>query len=263
MYIVGRFLLVVIMLLVALASAAITGGWEAAVGEYGARGAVAGGYQASGAAGGGPETDPDLAHPADRTGGRPRQNKASRGAAQANTNSPAPVRRKPRADRTKDLRAAPRTKSEQEAIKALEDFTGEKFPTVYPGWLVWRGATLELDGYNEALRIGLEYSGPLHTKWYSAKEPYPAYFERLVRDRAKLALAAREGVALIVVDMAVPSRFVRDYVRSRLADLGRIDRPFNYMPAVVPEPYRNRSIERELGLSSELLDCEDILAYNT
>ena len=151
--------------------------------------------------------------------------------------------------RTKNLIKSPRSRSEAAIIKVLETITGRSFPTVFPNWLVWEGATLELDGYNDDLKVGLEFSGPLHTKWNPQIENYPKYFERVVRDVVKKKLCQKHGVSLIVVDMSLPSVHWRNYLLSRLHDVGIVDnRPPEYINEQTAEPFRNTQIEEELGL---------------
>jgi hypothetical protein len=159
--------------------------------------------------------------------------------------------------RVKDLSQHPRSKSEALVVRYLEELTGDKFPTVYPDWLVWRGSTLELDGFNG--KIALEFSGPLHTKWSPSKESYESYFSRVVKDVVKLRTCAARGIPLIVVDASLPSRHWRAYVVSRLYDLGVIpDRPPDYIGEQVAEVYRNPQIERELGLEPDYIEATKI-----
>lgn len=156
-------------------------------------------------------------------------------------------------DHVKDLRANPRSRSEREVITYLETITGHQFPTVNPSWLTWKGKTLELDGYNAKLKIALEFSGPLHTKWYPAKEEYHEYFERIVRDVVKRRLCKKKGVRLIVVDASLPRPHWRAYVNSRLHDMGAVaDRPTDYIPLQTAEPTRNEQLENELGLAADM-----------
>lgn len=155
--------------------------------------------------------------------------------------------------RIKDLQKHPRSKSEAEVVRYLEEITGQKFPTVYPKWLVWKGSTLELDGFSEKLNIALEFSGPLHTKWYPQKESYMDYFDRVVKDVVKKRLCKRHGVHLMVVDASLPSKHWRDYVKSRLYDYGFLtDQPIPYINEQIAEPYRNEQQEEELGLEVEM-----------
>jgi len=151
----------------------------------------------------------------------------------------------------KDLKKYPRSKSEAQVVKYLEEILGSKFPSVNPDWLVWRGKTLELDGFNGD--VALEFSGPLHTKWFSNYETYAKYFGRIVKDIVKLRLTKKRGVHLIVVDASLPSRHWRNYVLSRLYDFGKVeDRPYGYIYEQTPEVFRNFQLEEELGLTAEM-----------
>lgn len=150
----------------------------------------------------------------------------------------------------KDLQKYPRTKSEAGVIKILEEITNEKFPTVNPDWLLWHGSKLELDGYSEKLKIALEFSGPLHTKWYPGKETYAKYFDRVMKDRIKKQLCEKNKVKLIVVDMSLPRVHWRNYLLSRLYDIGYIkDKPIMYILEQTTKPFRNKQLEKELGLN--------------
>lgn len=152
--------------------------------------------------------------------------------------------------RVKNLAKHPRSKSEAEVVKYLEEITGDKFPTVYPCWLTWRGRTLELDGFNG--KIALEFSGPLHTKWNPSYEDYNVYFERIVRDVVKLRLCKKRGIPLMVVDASLPRQHWRNYVSSRLFDYGCIDKPVEYIPVQTAQPFRNEQLEMEMGLTGEM-----------
>lgn len=156
--------------------------------------------------------------------------------------------------RVKDIKKYPRTKSEAFAIEILESITGEKFPTVNPDWLVWKGRTLELDGYSDKLKIALEFSGPLHTKWYPEMEPYEKYYERIVKDIVKRKLTKKHNVKLIVVDISLPKTQWRNYIMSRLYDIGIIeDKPLEYISEIIVKPYRNKQIEKEINLTD--IEC--------
>jgi hypothetical protein len=153
----------------------------------------------------------------------------------------------------KDLKKSPRSKAEARIIAQLEKITNTKFPTAYPAWLVWKGAQLELDGYNGV--IAIEFSGPLHTKWKPSFEPYGAYYRRLVKDVVKRRLCEKNGVPLIVVDYTMPEQHWANYLKSRLADIGYMNVSHNYIPAQKVIPFRNMQLEAELGLV-EMIDAE-------
>lgn len=150
---------------------------------------------------------------------------------------------------TKNLKKFPRSKAEAEAIKVLESITNKKFPTVNPSWLKYKGKTLELDGYNDTLKLALEFSGPLHTKWTPSFEPYPIYFKRIVKDIKKKELCAKHNVNLIVLDISLPVVHYYAYFKSRLYDFGIIeDKPSNYIIEQIIEPFRNYQLENEMNL---------------
>jgi hypothetical protein len=144
----------------------------------------------------------------------------------------------------KNLGKYPRTKSEQRVIDIFEKITGKKFPTVNPKWLRYKNRTLELDGYNSELGIAVEFSGPLHTKYFPNKEPYKKYHERIVKDRLKVKLCRENGVRLIVVDTSIQLHLLELYIRSRLYDIGFLaDKPINYTNPVIVEPWENKALE--------------------
>lgn len=144
------------------------------------------------------------------------------------------------------------SKSEAFALSELTRLIGAKFQTTNPSWLRWRNpftgktSCLELDGYNEKLKIALEFSGPLHTKWFPAVESYKEYLTRVLKDEAKKEICAKNGVCLIVLDMSLPRRHYRDYFASRLYDCGKGTRPDNYIAEQTAEPYRNAQMDAQL-----------------
>lgn len=179
-------------------------------------------------------------------------------------------------DQIKDLKKHPRTKSERRAVETLRDLISEfyqplELPTVYPTWLVWKGRPLELDAYDSSAKLALEFSGPLHTKWYPEKEPYEVYFTRHIKDIVKRRLCKKNGVTLITIDMSLPTKHWKNYMLSRLYDAkwlapngcgvghGNPDCKYyswnNNMPDYIakqkPEIIRNEEIERKLSLDIE------------
>lgn len=146
----------------------------------------------------------------------------------------------------KDLTKTPRTKSEAYVVKTLEEITGLKFPTAFPSWLRGvNGTAYELDGYNEEAKIAIEFSGPMHTKWIQNKESYAEYLKRVKRDEFKIKTCASNGVALIIIDSALPVIHIRGYLKSRLYDVGWFkEKPFDYIMEQKIEPYRNLELEK-------------------
>ncbi len=160
-------------------------------------------------------------------------------------------------DIVKDLKLHPRTKSEALAVQILEGIIGESCPSVNPGWLKWKGKTLELDGYCASKKIALEFSGPMHTKWTPSMETYPQYFNRVVRDVVKRRMCARHGVVLIVIDMTLPRHHISTYIKSRLYDARIIDdMPAGYIHEQRVKPYRDRELESKLKLTSAMIEAK-------
>jgi hypothetical protein len=151
-------------------------------------------------------------------------------------------------DVVKNLKSHPRTKSDAAVISYFEEITGHSFPTVLPDWLVWNGKKLELDGYNEELNMAVEFSGPLHTKWFPQKENYKKYYNRLLNDAAKNKICKRRGINLITIDMSLPLHHWRTYILSRLYDVGVQPKPVNYILEQTAKPFRNPQLEQELKL---------------
>jgi hypothetical protein len=113
---------------------------------------------------------------------------------------------------------------------------------------VWNGKKLELDGYNEELNMAVEFSGPLHTKWFPQKENYKKYYNRLLNDAAKNKICKRRGINLITIDMSLPLHHWRTYILSRLYDVGVQPKPVNYILEQTAKPFRNPQLEQELKL---------------
>ncbi len=156
-------------------------------------------------------------------------------------------------DRVKDLKRNPRSNSENRAIKILAKVTSRDyrdFPTVLPHWLVdpLTNTTMELDGYNEELKIAMEFSGPQHYKWYPT-ESYDKYFHRIRRDTIKKKKCEERGICLIMLQSAMDVVHWDTYIRSRLSDCGLCERPVGYLPVIEKEPFRNYQIEEEMGLN--------------
>jgi hypothetical protein len=158
-----------------------------------------------------------------------------------------------RADVVKNLKSHPRSKTEARIISLLEEILHMKFPTVNPKWLCWKGKPMELDGYNEEAKLAIEVDGWWHHHWEPNKEEYTAYYERLVKDVAKDRLCKRRGVSLIRVDSKLPARHWRNYLLSRLHDVGAIpDEPAGYIPKQTYESFHNEEIEAQLGLAKDM-----------
>lgn len=134
---------------------------------------------------------------------------------------------------------AVRSKLEARVIREFEEILHAPLDQAHPQWLVENGVHMELDGYNERLRLAVEVQGPQHTRPLPT-DSYAEYATRVARDERKKELCAHHGVTLIVIDYTIAaSRYgLRNYILSRLYDSGHIkERPADYCPAVPPRAW--------------------------
>lgn len=95
------------------------------------------------------------------------------------------------------------TKSENEFREVMERTFLVTFPKQKPGWLVNpnTGRRLELDGYNENIKIAFEYQGPYHFE-----NVRNTHLEQQKRDEIKLEKCQERGIRLIVIPYWIPKK---------------------------------------------------------
>lgn len=83
----------------------------------------------------------------------------------------------------------------------LESIFKTKFHKSYPNWLVNRdGNRMELDGYNEILKIAFEHHGQQHYKPTNrGKTPQKTFEEIQDRDMQKIELCRKKGIKLLII----------------------------------------------------------------
>ncbi len=142
-------------------------------------------------------------------------------------------------DEAQSKTGSARSKLEERIIRTLEDLTGARFDQAHPSWLTdERSRVLELDGFNEKLKIAIEVQGPGHTKPMRG-ESAKKYEQRVARDKLKHELCKKHGVHLITVDHKIAPFARRDYLASRLFDVGFFtEKPPNYLALTDPLPWR-------------------------
>lgn len=107
------------------------------------------------------------------------------------------------------------SKGELACRKALEEIYGQPFPSDWPSWLInpKTGAGMELDCYNEKLKIALEYHGRQHYEFvpffHKTRENFEALQER---DRLKLDILQEKGIYLITVPYTVKLEDIKEYI---------------------------------------------------
>ena len=119
----------------------------------------------------------------------------------------------------------PRQKGESKCRSIAERIMHASFKKVRPSWLrnPETNRCLELDCYNEDLKLAIEYSGSQHYHYTPHFHRSPADFENQVkRDRLKKELCQKAGVTLITVPYTVRYEEMEEYLRNKLTELGFI-----------------------------------------
>lgn len=112
-----------------------------------------------------------------------------------------------------------KSRGERECKRVMEKVYGVPFITVRPDWLKnpKTGRNLELDCYNDELKIGVEYNGEQHYNWPNftncTKENFVLQLER---DQVKKKLCKQQRVHLITVPYTVSIKQIEKYIMERL-----------------------------------------------
>jgi len=118
-----------------------------------------------------------------------------------------------------DTKPPPKEKKESKGEKAcrkfMEDYYGVEFKNTRPSFLVnpKTKRKLELDVYNEELKIAVEYNGIQHYEYtpyfHKSKEDFE---NQKYRDKIKAKLCKQNGIHLIVVKYDVPIDEIPEYL---------------------------------------------------
>jgi hypothetical protein len=113
------------------------------------------------------------------------------------------------------------SKGEKICRETMESIYGVQFHTVRPDWFrnPETGASIELDCYNDDLKLAVEYNGEQHYKWPNnfsmSKEEF---INQMRRDKLKTSLCDKLGIYLIVVPYTVPHEEIPAYIVSLLPE---------------------------------------------
>lgn len=113
----------------------------------------------------------------------------------------------------------PKITKELKSCKILEKIYHEPFKKTRPSFLInpETGRRLELDCFNEDLRIALEYQGPQHYHWPNyTLQSKEEFLSQLRRDIYKEELCKRNGIKLIKVPYTVPEESLEEYIKISL-----------------------------------------------
>jgi hypothetical protein len=107
------------------------------------------------------------------------------------------------------------SKGEQKCREVLEEMYKKPFGCVRPDFLKnpETGKNLELDCYNDELKIGLEYNGIQHYRWPNyTNQTKEQFVQQLRRDKYKDEVCAANGIYLIKVPYNVPLNKIKEYI---------------------------------------------------
>lgn len=115
------------------------------------------------------------------------------------------------------------SKSEEIARVVFQALFGQQFKKVRPEWLRYplTGRLLELDGYNEELKIAFEYQGAQHRDWQIGNEGKAGLQRRLQRDEWKRNEVRARGVSLVELWDTTRYEDFGPEIRDQLRKLGR------------------------------------------
>jgi hypothetical protein len=113
------------------------------------------------------------------------------------------------------------SKGEAECRRVAELVTGKPFPKARPSFMqnVVSGQNLELDCYNDELKIAIEYNGEQHYKYiphfHSSKD---AFYNMKYRDEMKTRLCEQNGIKLVIVPYTVKLNDIENFLREALLE---------------------------------------------
>ena len=115
------------------------------------------------------------------------------------------------------------SKGERECRRVLENLFGKPFPNQRPSYLANEitGRALEIDCYNEGLKLGCEYHGRQHFEYtpfmHRTRE---AFQNQQYRDQIKIQKCQELGIKLVVVPYTVPVQSIEQFIINKLNKFG-------------------------------------------
>ena len=115
------------------------------------------------------------------------------------------------------------SKGERKCKEFVEFITGKKFDKIRPEFLTnpITGHALELDMYNEELRLAIEYNGSQHYRFNAMmhQNNRDRFQNQQYRDLLKKQMCEKHGIRLIEVPYTVAENKIPEYLYDRLKAL--------------------------------------------
>lgn len=130
-------------------------------------------------------------------------------------------------NKPKKRRVITESKGEKECKRVLERYLNRPFKKIRPNFLenhvLGQGTNLEIDCYNDELKLGCEYSGRQHYEYvpffHKNKE---AFHNQKYRDELKRIKCKEAGINLIEVPYTVKIEDIEGFLKNKLLSLGYI-----------------------------------------
>jgi hypothetical protein len=117
-----------------------------------------------------------------------------------------------------------KTSASEELVREIMQNLFEKpFPKQNPSFLLYpkTGRHLELDMYNEELKLACEYNGIQHYQYPNfTNQTYEEYKEQIARDEFKVKCCKEKGVQLVVIPYTIKPNYMRKYIVNKLTEFG-------------------------------------------
>ncbi|CAH6420127.1 Hypothetical protein HVR_LOCUS1104 [uncultured virus] len=114
------------------------------------------------------------------------------------------------------------SRGERMCCQTMERIYGVPFVSTWPDWLrnPETGEKLELDCFNDELKIAVEYNGEQHYKWpnHIHNQTYQQFINQVRRDELKVQLCDKNEVYLIVVPYNVSHERIPEFIMSHLPE---------------------------------------------
>ena len=128
----------------------------------------------------------------------------------------------------KSIFAQPRKREsagETECRRVLENLFRKPFPNKRPEFMKnsITGSNLELDCFNEELRLAVEYHGRQHYEYVPRFHPHgkQSFYNQKYRDKETKELCAKNGILLIEVPYKIAVPNIRNFIIKKLRESGR------------------------------------------
>lgn len=116
-----------------------------------------------------------------------------------------------------------KSEGEKQCAQILANLTDKEFETIRSPDLInpETGQMMEIDVYNDELKLGLEYNGPQHYEfpnWTNCS--YDEFRKQIARDEIKRMKCQENGIKLIEVPYTVKEVELYDYILDKMIKLG-------------------------------------------